>query len=1566
MSTRGNTWKSWPRRVLAIAVTALSLVASLGLSAGAAAAQANGGGNGPNKTTTTTAPTGSTTTTVASSKGGGGVANPKLTAATALSRHRVLVTYDRDLDAAALDVASYAFYSTQAVNLPILGVSRATNNQAFVTTEAQEPVTYTVKLPKTPRPVTFTGSTVAEPKLESARPVSSTQIIVTFSEPVGTSALQPSAYQITVQGSTTTLAVTRATAFGSNGTQVLLTTAPQQAVPYVLNVVGDIQGTSGAYLDPTALTIALSGSTVPAGPMLLSAVPQGETSLLLTFDTPLAASATETSRYTANPSLTVKSAVLLSGNTQVQLTTSPMYAVPYTIVANVVDAQGRTVNQNYNTVSFKGSATVSNERPKVVTAASTGNTSVVVQFSQAMSDNAADASRYVIVQQNVNPEVGYVPVTAAAFVDAERLSVKLTTRSQNEVTYQVTVNNVTDVAGKPLAEKITSEGVSVDPTSFTFAGTAPSGAELVNSDCMPNQTPPDYCDTLYDHQEYSGWTVTVQHANMTTTSRQVTSNPDVDDTDGDGLTDDVEKALNSDPRDNDTDDDGLSDWAEFNEFFSDPTDQDSDGDTLYDGVEATFFFTSPLLEDTDGDQLKDAYEINVNRNPKVADLPLPVISVGETAVSLKVDFSETLGTNSRHLDSKTKEATLMQSSTNEYSTSEASTHELSTTVGYKAGAEVGWSGFFSGPTFQLSFEASTESTNTNSHTSEFTRSSSEATEKAYSDSLTTEKEISADASLTRAVTAATVRASVFLESKGNVAFTAKNLQLAVLIPDAQDPSRLKPFATLVPETGLETSFNLGPLVPPKGPIVFANNDVFPNVVEDLMANPRGLVFRFGNYDVVDEGGRNFAFTSQEVTERTARIAIDYGGFDQDGDGQGEDTEIFRVATAIMGRVVDTNGDGKVDGSDHKVIFDPEGKQVGITLRDALAAAGLKWYDETTTPTSSLRDAERYNSYSTKAWPDGKGERIFRVRDRKVEEGAPKQWDVITPTGINRNLTLDERILYPGSSVTLSYVEDLDQDRLPGLTESVFSCDDTKVDTDGDGLDDRFEVLIGWKVTTAPGGSRNVRSRCASPDSDGDGLGDRAEAPGTLTYQTGTTLVLSANRSVADDGVDAAVADPVTDPLSRDTDGDGLTDNFELTAYSNEKLPKTDPPTYTELRTTSPEHADTDGDGASDGVERRLGGDPRVNDYADIWDTDRDGLTDNQEKSGWQIVVTPVLARTTNIADVCKLGLCSEPKAASPVTVTSDPAKADTDGDGLSDYEEAKLKTNPTSKDTDGDGLTDYEEVKGFKLRDLTTPIMTDPTKMDTDNDKRSDGEEADRVGPIMVIRMPGKAPYQVFSHPLNADADFDYLVDGDEQTAGTHPAVYNTDEDNQTDYNEVLAGRRPLVPDYQVTLTFQSIYVIQDGDKADSDPGEVSWSLDATSTNMPPRDPSNLKYGPIDANAGQTLGLDQCWERFFGWFKFPPEDIPCRTTFDIGPVSTTDALYEEFAVKGYINQGADESVTECVIPFPGDGLADGDRPGTMSGKELKPGIQSWSLHRKTKCVNGNDFEVTLFLTLKAT
>ena len=135
----------------------------------------------------------------------------------------------------------------------------------------------------------------------------------------------------------------------------------------------------------------------------------------------------------------------------------------------------------------------------------------------------------------------------------------------------------------------------------------------------------------------------------------------------------------------------------------------------------------------------------------------------------------------------------------------------------------------------------------------------------------------------------------------------------------------------------------------------------------------------------------------------------------------------------------------VERARSKVVFDLTGKQVGITLRDALEAAGLKWYDETANPTSGLTQEQRLRSFSTMKSADGKGEFVYRVRGREIKLGSPKEWMVVTPHGIDPFAKLDSRILYPGSSVTLQFLQAEDKDRLPALSESTYGCSDSPFD-----------------------------------------------------------------------------------------------------------------------------------------------------------------------------------------------------------------------------------------------------------------------------------------------------------------------------------------------------------------------------------------------------------------------------------------------------------------------------------------------------------------------------------------
>src|SRR5690606_14083149 len=126
-----------------------------------------------------------------------------------------------------------------------------------------------------------------------------------------------------------------------------------------------------------------------------------------------------------------------------------------------------------------------------------------------------------------------------------------------------------------------------------------------------------------------------------------------------------------------------------------------------------------------------------------------------------------------------------------------------------------------------------------------------------------------------------------------------------------------------------------------------------------MRDPSGLVFKLANFDIVDEFGRNFAFTSQDVNDRTATVVIDYGAHDSDGDGEGDVTERLKVSTSGGLNPSDPLSD------DDRVLFDLDGHQVGITLVDALEnVLGLRHYDESVDPTSSLSEEQLLGSYST--------------------------------------------------------------------------------------------------------------------------------------------------------------------------------------------------------------------------------------------------------------------------------------------------------------------------------------------------------------------------------------------------------------------------------------------------------------------------------------------------------------------------------------------------------------------------------------------------------------------------
>ncbi len=98
------------------------------------------------------------------------------------------------------------------------------------------------------------------------------------------------------------------------------------------------------------------------------------------------------------------------------------------------------------------------------------------------------------------------------------------------------------------------------------------------------------------------------------------------------------------------------------------------------------------------------------------------------------------------------------------------------------------------------------------------------------------------------------------------------------------------------------------------------------------------------------------------------------------------------------------------------------------------------------------------------------------------------------------------------------------------------------------------------------------------------------------------------------------------------------------------------------------------------------------------------------------------AQTSFIPDVVGLYVvqlivsdgCLESEPVTTTVVVDVLAPIDTDGDGLTDAEEAALGTDPDEPDTDGDGLTDGDEVHLYG----SSPLL-----VDTDGDTFSDAEE---------------------------------------------------------------------------------------------------------------------------------------------------------------------------------------------------------------------------------------------------
>ena len=397
--------------------------------------------------------------------------------------------------------------------------------------------------------------------------------------------------------------------------------------------------------------------------------------------------------------------------------------------------------------------------------------------------------------------------------------------------------------------------------------------------------------------------------------------------------------------------------------------------------------------------------------------------------------------------------------------------------------------------------------------------------------------------------------------------------------------------------------------------------------------------------------------------------------------------------------------------------------------------------------------------------------------------------------------------------------DLDGDGLTNAEEAALGTDPLDADSDGDGEND------GAEAGPDP----------ASPlDTDGDGIVDALESS-----------TVDADGDGVNDEADAANDDPCVPEatgaacLAADSDGDGLS-NAQEDALGTERA-----------------NPDTDGDGENDAAEHGGGAQPL--------DAEGDGVPDALESS---------------IVDGNGDGRSDEIDPCTPDAAHAACLAFDSDGDGLTNGQEATVGTDPRDPDTDSDGVDDGVEVgadpanpvdtDGDGLVDALEPGtdtdgdgLADSADADSDNDGIPDGVEA---GPAPGAPRDDDAD-GVPNH-LDRDSDDDGVPDAIE--AGPAPGTpVDTDGDGAPDYLDLDADADGLPDGLEAGAsdTDADGDQIDDAYDVDAIPGAVDANRDGVADGVGPtdtdsdgeadfRDVDSDRDGILDTVEGDVGGVD--------------------------------------------------------------------------------------------------------------
>lgn len=281
-----------------------------------------------------------------------------------------------------------------------------------------------------------------------------------------------------------------------------------------------------------------------------------------------------------------------------------------------------------------------------------------------------------------------------------------------------------------------------------------------------------------------------------------------------------------------------------------------------------------------------------------------------------------------------------------------------------------------------------------------------------------------------------------------------------------------------------------------------------------------------------------------------------------------------------------------------------------------------------------------------------------------------------------------------------------------VSQTVIISDGIELDTDGDGLTDDIEFILGTDPYSA--------------DTDADGLNDSVE----YYYE----------------GEDGDHYENL-DPLNPDTDGDALMDGFEASEYGQSlglnpaRFTLPDAPTQYHMIVEMDENGVATGEimGGIDFTKC-------TGVYVKFPSADNAEMQFDYETLTWTYSNPNEMPDfgDDGVDEIVFFYVNAEGEYSSQsliITYPNDVEQIDTDGDGLTDEEELLLGTDPYSMDTDSDGIKDGDEkTEG-----------TNPTNPDTDGDGVKDGEDPEPTNPSTELKPEDETDIEDNSNSKNPE-----------------------------------------------------------------------------------------------------------------------------------------------------------------------------------------------------------------------